>query len=60
MSKIVKIDFNDLCDICKYTGVQYCKDSHYEVESFCKLSGIERKLCEPDICPLIIKKVRRE
>lgn len=55
MGKIVKIDFNDLCYNCVHVGVQYCKDSHCEVEPFCKLSGIERKLCDSENCPLIYK-----
>lgn len=55
MNKIVQIEFNNLCNNCKHMGIQYCEDSHCEVESFCKLSGIERKLCESEICPLIYK-----
>lgn len=50
---IVPVKFIDLCNNCSHMGVQYCKDSHCEVESFCKLSGEKRKLCSPDICPLV-------
>lgn len=55
MSKIVQIDFTDLCINCVNMGVRYCEDSHCEVESFCKLSGIERKLCDSETCPLIYR-----
>lgn len=53
MSNIVQIEFNILRANCVCRGIRYCKDSHCEVEPFCKLSGIERKLCESEICPLI-------
>lgn len=55
MNKIVKIEFYNLIKNCVNMGTQYCEDSHCEVEPYCKLSGIERKVCDPDICPLICK-----
>ena len=57
---IVSIKFIDLLKNCSHMGIQYCEDSHCEVESFCKLSGGERKLCSPDICPLIYHKEVKE
>lgn len=53
---IVPVKFIDLCNNCSHMGVQYCKDSHCEVESFCILAGEKRKLCSPDICPLIYRR----
>lgn len=52
---IVPVKFNDLINNCSHMGLKYCEDSHTELESFCKVSGEERKLCSPDICPLIYK-----
>lgn len=55
MNEIVAIKFVDLCKNCVHMGLQYCEDSHCEVESFCKVSGLERKLCDSEICPLIYR-----
>lgn len=52
---IVPVKFIDLINNCVNMGLKYPEDYHSEMESFCKLSGIERKLCSPDICPLIYK-----
>ena len=60
MSNIVQIEFNNLCGNCKHMGVQYCKDSHCEVEPFCKLSGIERKLCVSENCPLTYREAKHD
>lgn len=55
VDKIVPVKFIDLCNNCEHMGIRYCEDSHCEIESFCKKSGLERKLCIPDNCPLIYK-----
>lgn len=55
MNELVQIKFKNLCINCKHMGIRYCEDSHCEVESFCKFPGIEYKLCDSEICPLIYK-----